>query len=264
MNMINSFRPGNLNSAKLIALFFAGLLLVSSCKKGEVETLAPPPAPVGEINNDDYVPVYPNTDAVFVSIKHVTFEDNSGLPTEKTTGGARAVFPSKAGEFVNAGDVACQNTPLNCSTGNNYGYLPSSLAPEGISFPNNKLRWSVSGNSNIPNMNFINTDGFPVISPFLNNPETIDRSQQFILGLTENIQNADSVRYVISATNGYIYADDWAVNHSATFSPAKLKALAAGDAIIKITAFRTVAMYINDRMIRAVNQTVISKKVKLL
>lgn len=249
--------------AILVLLYFVVFGIVS-CKKSEVEVFdAPDPIPVVSAN-DDYIPVYPNTDAVMVSIKNITYEENAGQLFEKSAGSARAIFPSAKGALVNAGDVTCQQVPLNFESGNLYGYQPSTLAPEGIAFPDNKLRWSVSGNSNIPNMNFMNIDGFPTISPILDNPETIDRSQEFTLGLTDHIQNADSVRFTITASNGQLFAEDWAVINSVTFSSNKLQALAPGEAVIKITAFRTVTMQVNEKIIQAINQSVISKKVTIL
>lgn len=238
---------------------------MSSCKKNEVETFAPTtPPPAKEVVTEDYVPVYPSTDAVLVSIKNISLDEDGNLLTENTAGNARAIFPTEAGNLVNAGEVLVQNNPLELGIGNQYTYANSSLSPLGISFPDNKIRWNISGNANVPDMNLMNTDGFPGVSSFLDNPETVDRSQDFTLGLTEHIQNADSVRYTIAGTNGYIYASDWAVNNSVTFTPAKLKQLDAGKGTIKITAFRTVTMSINQKVIQAINQTVIIKKITIL
>lgn len=248
----------------MLILVCTGLFLLASCKKTEVEEFEQPTIPVAaDFTPEDYVPVYPDVDAMLVSIRNITFDDDNGMVTSASTGDAKAVFKSKSGKPEDAGEVKVQNAALKLGAGNRYDYQPTSLAPEGIQLPNH-LKWSISGKGEFPNMNLINTDGFPEISPLLDNPETVDRSRDFVLGLTEHIQNADSVRYTITASNGYIYADDWAANHSVTFTPQKLKVLAAGTGYVRIIVFRTVTMVINEKYIQAINQSVITKKITII
>lgn len=251
------------NTATRILCISLTSIFLSSCQKDETEDLSLPAPPPAAVADEDYVPVYPNTDAILVSIKNFRVDKVTGQLEDQATGGARAIFPTKSGNLENAGDVKVQNTSLTCESGNQYAYQSDLLAPDGIPFPDQKVRWNISGNANVPAMNLISTEGFPGISPIAGNPESIDRSSEFTLGLEEHIQNADSVRYVIASSNGYIYADDWAVNHSVTFKPNRLKLLAPGEGIIKIIAFRTITAFINQKMIQAINQSVVTQKVTI-
>lgn len=257
------FRYSKLNRSGLFVLCLS-VLTITSCQKGEMDEFEQPAPLPAENQHDDYVPVYPDADAVMVSIKTISFENQGGNLYEQSAGSARAIFPSKTGTLVNAGEVRVENQPLNCETGNQYNYQPNTLAPQGIPFTNNKPRWSVSGNSNIPNMNFMNTTGFPEISPIAGDPETIDRTTEFTLGFTDPVINADSVRYTIISANGFIYSAEKGTSQSHTFSPEQLQLLDPGSGSIKITSFRTVTMFINQKNIQAINQTVISKKIILL
>lgn len=219
--------------------------------------------PSGTVSTVEYLPVYPETDAMLFSIQETKFVNENNQITAENTGKARARFEDENGNFIAAGTVKVQDVPLSIST-NQYTYNPDQLNPGGINYINSGAhRWTVSGNSLFPEVNFFCTRTIPDISPLLSTSEVIDRNQSFGVNTQQGVQNADSLRYTIFSAGGYYYATRSANSPLHVFTPDKLAALTPGKGILRLTAFNVTPIEINGKKMIYVNQAITEKEVQI-
>lgn len=240
-------------------------MLFIGCTKEDLAPAEPNPEIDTTVNLEDYVPTYPERTGILVSINNYTYENQNGTTVEKITGAAKAIFPDQSGNLRNAGNVAVQNVSLLAGTNNTYSFVPNSTNSPDFSFPNStNTRWAVSGNGDIPAMNFICTAGFPSMSEMVTSGPGIDRQNDFTLGTTLPFDNADSVRFTVFASNGYLFASSTSQHNSHTFESSKLLMLNAGTGYIRVTAFRTVPFEINGiTLIQYINESVVTKQITI-
>ena len=212
----------------------------------------------------DYIPVYDSSAAVLVAIANYDYVDVNGVVTEQVTGLARAVFPDANGNYINVGDVRSQDISLNVGGENRYKLDPSASLPTGLNFISTpSYRWSVAGNAHFPSIDFICATGFPVISEMVTSLPEIDRNSDFTFSTTVPVDDADSILFTVFAVNGYLFACKKGIHYSHTFTPAKLQLLASGNGYVRITAFNTVALEIQGKYVKYINQVVTTRAIAI-
>lgn len=246
---------------KRIAFLFA-LFVLSACTKEYLpDTYTEVPAT--EVKTFEYLPVYPETDAMLFSVQETKFVNQNNQVTAHHTGKARARFNDNDGNSISAGTVKVQDVPLTISS-NQYTYNPDNLNPEGINYISSGAhRWTVSGSSQFPEVNFLCTRTIPEISPLLSTAEVIDRNQSFGVNTQQGVQNADSLRYTIFSSGGYYYATREANSPLHVFTPDKLAMLTPGKGILRLTAFNVTAIEINGKRLMYINQSITEKEVQI-
>ncbi len=244
-----------------IALFFF-VIIISSCTKEYLPDTYTE-APTGEVRTFEYLPEYPEADALLFSVQEIKFVNENSQLTAHHTGKARARFEDNDGKLISAGTVKVQDVPLSNSY-NQYVYNPDNLNPEGINYINSGAhRWSVSGSIGFPEVNFMCTRTIPEISPLLSTSDVIDRNQSFGVNTQQGVQNADSLRYTIFSSGGYYHATRSANSPLHVFTPDKLAALTPGKGILRLTAFNITPIEINGKKLIYVNQAITEKEVQI-
>lgn len=220
-------------------------------------------APSGEVKTFEYLPFFPESDAMLFSIQETKFVNLNNQTTAIHAGKARARFEDNEGNLIQAGTVKVQDVPLSISS-NQYAYNPDNLNPEGINYLNSGAhRWTISGSSRFPEVNFLCSRTIPEISPLLSTSEVIDRNQSFGVNTQQGVQNADSLRYTIFSSGGYYYATRSANSPLHVFTPDKLVALTPGKGILRLTAFNVTPIEINGKKLMYVNQSITEKEVQI-
>lgn len=241
---------------------FSILIIVSGCTK-EYLPDSYTEAPSGEVKTFEYLPVYPETDAMLFSVQETKFIKENNQTSFINTGKARARFEDNDGNLISAGTVKVQDVELTISS-NEYSYNPNNLNPEGINYINSGAhRWSVSGTSQFPQVNFLCSRTIPEISPLLSTSDVIDRNQSFGVNTQQGVQNADSLRYTIFSSGGYYHATRSANSPLHVFTPDKLAALTPGKGILRLTAFNVTPIEINGKKLIYVNQSITEKEVQI-
>jgi hypothetical protein len=243
-------------------VFLIAVLFISACTKEYLpDTYTEVPA--GSAVTFEYLPSYPEYDAMFYSIQETRFENQNNASSAIHTGKARARFQDEDGKLVSAGTVKVQDVPL-LLTSNQYVYNPDNLNPEGINYVNSGAhRWTVSGSSQFPEVNFLCTRSLPEISPLLSTSEVIDRSQSFGVNTREGVQNADSLRYTIFSPGGYYYVTRPANSPLQVFTPDKLSVLTPGKGILRLTAFNVTPIEIHGKKLVYINLSITEKEVQI-
>jgi hypothetical protein len=244
------------------SLLLLTLWLMAGCTKEYLpDTYSEVPA--GEPKTFEYLPVFPESDAMLFSIQQTKFADENNASSAMHIGKARARFEDQDNHPISVGTVKVQDVPLTMVS-NQYTYNPDNLNPEGINFLNSGAhRWSISGNDRFPEINFMCTRTLPVISPLLSTSDVIDRNQSFAVNTKEGIQDADSLRYTIFSSGGYYYATRPANSPLHVFTPDKLASLSPGKGILRLTAFNVTAIEINGRKLFYINQSITEKPVQI-
>lgn len=256
--MIAKLSPG------ILSVFFVGSLLFTGCAKDDLAPSEPKAVIDTTTEMIDYVPIYNDRTGILISINEYNYVSQNGISVENISGKAKALFPSANGTLRTAGNVSVQNVALSVTSNNSYDFVPNVNQPTGINFINsNDVRWTISGNGEIPSMSFICVEGFPTMSEIKTNVTEIDRTMDFNMSTEFPIENADSVRFNIFAPNGYLFADANGSHSSHVFASSKLTLLNPGTGYIRITAFRTVPLEYNGQTIQYINESVTTKEISI-
>lgn len=246
----------------ILFIFFMGALLFTGCAKDDLTPSDPKVVVDTTTETIDYVPIYNDRTGILISINEYNYVSQNGISVENISGKAKALFPDDNGMLRTAGNVAVQNVSLSVTSNNSYDFAPTENLPSGINFINsNDVRWTISGNAEIPSMSFICVEGFPTMSEIKTDVTEIDRTKDFNMATEFPIENADSVRFNIFAPNGYLFADANGSHSSHVFTSSKLTLLNPGTSYIRITAFRTVPIEYNGQTIQYINESVTTKKI---
>jgi len=246
-----------------ILLLLPAFAFLASCSKDDdSNTSTPPPT----ASTPSTVPDIADANGVLVSVKSISWTINPLFPLPIITqiGTAVAVFSDNPGSstFVNAGTVQCESNFLARQGNNSYVFAPSVTAPTGISF-NNDPEWAVQGAGSIPPLNRTTTMGFPSGIDSVSNGTTINKSNDYILTSAGNINNSDSVLFIVAGPSATLSRTLPGNTTSCTFSSIEMGTIGTGNGIVQIVPYNIESTTTGGKKFYFVNELVVSRNVTI-
>ena len=246
---------------KIIYLFSALALMVSSCKKDDDTT----PSSTSTATAGSTVPKLSDADGVFAAIITNNWVSVPFIGAINTPyGTAVGVISDATGSstYIDAGTVKCDDTLLVRNSSNNYLFQASGYSATGLSFNTGNAKWEIGGNSAVAAFNYTTTIGFPELDS-ISSASTINVGASYTLATSSAVTNSDSVIFMIAGPNGNVMKTKGPGTTSTTFTSAELTSLGSGTGIAEIVPYSIESKVLNGKKYYFINENAVTKSVKL-
>lgn len=208
------------------------------------------------------IPPLSSADAALVAIKTKSYVSYLGYTTELVIGTGVGAFGITNGStnYSDVGAITIDGESLTKQSNNAYIYTPTATNPEGLSL-GIPVDWTVAGGNGFSGFSKSVTIGFPSVDS-INSSGTIDKSQSYTLS-TATVYSSDSVVFQIAGGNGNKLVTRPGGTTSYTFSAADVASVGTGDAIVQIAPYRYTSDVQGGKTIYYINETVVTKTVKI-